>query len=69
MNYTLDRAVATPQRVYKLQANECMNAMVEFLGQRESKWEILSRRHVPFRFQFIINSQARVDLAYRHQLI
>lgn len=67
MNYTLSFGQLVYPKTYTSLKQTNINLMVEFLGQRlnENKKSYLDI--VP-SIQFIINSQARVDLAYRKQI-
>lgn len=67
VNLTLSLGKLIYPRIYTTLKQTNINFMLEFLGQRlnENKKSFLDI--VP-SVQFIINSQARIDLAYRHQL-
>ncbi len=67
VNYTLSFGKLVYPKSYTSLKQTNINVMIEFLGQRlnENKKSFLD---VVPSIQFIINSQARVDLAYRQQL-
>ena len=67
MNYTLSFGKLVYPKVYTTLKQTNINLMLEFLGQRlnENKKSFLD---VVPSIQFIINSQARIDLAYRQQI-
>ncbi|MBX9887791.1 MAG: hypothetical protein K2Y30_07655 [Flavobacteriaceae bacterium] len=67
MNYTLSIGQLLHPKEYTSFKQTNVNAMVEFLGQRLNENGKSYLDVVP-SLQFIINSQARIDLAYRQQI-
>jgi hypothetical protein len=67
MNYTFSVGKLMLPKVYKSYNQTNMNLMVEFLGQRLNG-NGKSYLDIAPSVQFIINSQARVDIGYRQQL-
>jgi hypothetical protein len=67
MNYTLSIGQLLHPKKYTSFKQTNVNAMVELLGQRLNENGKSYLDVVP-SLQFIINSQARIDLAYRHQV-
>ncbi len=67
MNYTLSFGKLVYPKIYTSLKQTNINVMLEFMGQRliENKKSFLD---VVPSIQFIINSQARIDLAYRQQI-
>ena len=67
INYTLSFGKLLYPKVYTTLKQVNINFMLEFLGQRliENKKSYLD---IAPSIQFIINSQARIDLAYRQQI-
>lgn len=67
MNYTLSLGKLMLPKVYTSYKQVNLNLMLEFLGQRlnENKKSYLDMAP---SVQLIINSQARIDIGYRHQL-
>ncbi len=67
VNYTLSFGKLVYPKIYTSLKQTNINLMIEFLGQRlnENKKSFLD---VVPSFQLIINSQARIDLAYRQQI-
>ena len=67
MNYTLSVGKLMLPKVYKSFKQTNVNLMLELLGQRlnENKKSYLD---IAPSIQFIINSQARVDIGYRQQV-
>jgi len=66
LNYTLSLGKLMLPKEYKSYNQTNLNLMVEVLGQRLSNGK--SFLDIAPALQFIINSQARIDLAYRKQL-
>lgn len=67
MNYTLSIGKLMYPKTYTSYEQTNINAMLEFLGQRLNENGKSYLDIVP-SIQFIVNSQARIDLAYRQQL-
>ncbi|TDE05266.1 hypothetical protein [Flavobacterium sandaracinum] len=67
VNYSLSIGQLLHPKKYTSFKQTNINAMVEFLGQRLNE-NGKSFLDVAPSIQFIINSQARIDLAYRHQI-
>jgi hypothetical protein len=67
INYSLSIGQLLHPKKYTSFKQTNINAMVEFLGQRLNENGKSFLDVVP-SLQFIINSQARIDLAYRHQI-
>ncbi len=67
LNYSLSIGQLLHPKKYTSFEQTNINAMVEFLGQRLNENGKSYLDVVP-SIQFIVNSQARIDLAYRHQL-
>lgn len=67
MNYTLSVGKLMLPKVYKSYKQTNMNLMLEFLGQRLNE-NGKSYLDIAPSVQFIINSQARVDIGYRQEL-
>jgi len=67
MNYTLSVGKLMLPKVYKDYKQTNMNLMLEFLGQRLNG-NGKSYLDIAPSVQFIINSQARVDIGYRQEL-
>ena len=67
MNYSLSIGQLLHPKKYTSFKQTNINAMIEFLGQRLNQNGKSYLDVVP-SLQFIINSQARIDLAYRHQI-
>ncbi len=67
MNYTLSIGKLVHPKKYTSYKQTNVNAMVEFLGQRLNGNGKSYLDVVP-SIQFIINSQARIDLAYKQEL-
>jgi hypothetical protein len=67
MNYTLSVGKLMLPKVYKSFKQTNVNLMLELLGQRlvENRKSYLD---IAPSIQFIINSQARVDIGYRQQV-
>ena len=67
MNYTLSAGKLMLPKVYTSYKQVNMNLMLELLGQRlnDNKKSFLD---IAPSVQFIFNSQARIDIGYRHQL-
>lgn len=67
VNYTFSFGKLVYPKVYTTLKQTNINVMLEFMGQRlnENKKSFLD---VVPSIQFIINSQARIDLAYKQQL-
>ena len=67
MNYTLSVGKLMLPKVYKSVKQTNVNLMLELLGQRlnENRKSYLD---IAPSIQFIINSQARVDIGYRQQV-
>lgn len=66
-NYTLSFGKLVHPKVYTSLSQTNINVMLEFLGQRLNQNSKSFLDVVP-SIQFIINSQARIDLAYRQQI-
>ena len=66
-NYTLSFGKLVYPKIYTTLKQTNINLMIEFLGQRLNENSRSYLDVVP-AIQFIINSQARVDLAYRQQI-
>ncbi|KDN56877.1 hypothetical protein [Flavobacterium seoulense] len=67
MNYTLSIGQLMHPKKYTNFKQTNINAMLELLGQRLNQNGKSYLDVVP-SIQFIVNSQARIDLAYRHQI-
>lgn len=67
MNYSLSVGQLIHPKKYTSFKQTNINAMLEFLGQRINENGKSYLDVVP-SIQFIVNSQARIDLAYRHQI-
>lgn len=67
MNYTLSIGKLVYPKMYTSLKQTNINVMLEFMGQRLNGNKKSYLDVVP-SIQFIINSQARIDLAYRKQL-
>jgi hypothetical protein len=67
MNYTLSIGKLMHPKKYTSYKQTNINAMVEFLGQRLNGNGKSYLDFVP-SIQFIVNSQARIDLAYKQEL-
>ncbi len=67
VNYTLSFGKLVYPKVYTTLKQTNINLMLEFVGQRLTQ-NSKSFLDVTPSIQFIINSQARIDLAYRQQI-
>ena len=67
-NYTLSFGKLMYPKKYKSYKQTNINLMVEFVGQTINENRKSYLDVVP-AIQFIINSQARIDLAYRQELV
>jgi hypothetical protein len=67
LNYTLSFGKLVYPKVYTTLKQTNINVMVEFMGQKLTQNSKSFLDVVP-SIQFIINSQARIDLAYRQQI-
>jgi hypothetical protein len=67
LNYTLSFGKLVYPKIYTTLKQTNINVMLEFMGQRLSQNKKSFLDIVP-SIQFIINSQARIDLAYRQQI-
>jgi hypothetical protein len=67
MNYTLSAGKLMLPKVYTSYKQVNVNLMLEFIGQRLNDNQ-KSFLDIAPSVQFIINSQARIDIGYRRQL-